>query len=162
MAILDKLSGLFSSGAAKLVESVGDALDKNITNKEELAQAKLELEKEINRHLESVSEQANKEAELYLKDADSARNREIQIATSEKAPLLNKVITPVLATGTVLLTFILFYAILFKKMGTEKDIIIYVLGALTAITGQIFSYYFGSSSSSAAKQKHIESITSAK
>lgn len=106
----------------------------------------------------SESNTNNNENELSVNDNYSARNREIQIATNDKAPLLNKIIQPVLAIATVLLTFILFYVVLFKTIGTEKDIIIYVLGALTAITGQIFSYYFGSSSSSESKQKHIENI----
>ena len=48
------------------------------------------------------------ELELRLKDTDSARDREVQISTSDKAPLLNKIVTPVLALGVIGLTFVLF------------------------------------------------------
>ena len=46
--------------------------------------------------------------ESHVKEMQSARDREIQIATSSAAPMLNKIVTPVLALGTVVLTFILF------------------------------------------------------
>jgi hypothetical protein len=40
----------------------------------------------------------------------------------------------------------------------SKDVIIYILGALSAILGQVYSYYFGSSQGSADKQKTINSF----
>jgi hypothetical protein len=45
------------------------------------------------------------ELEVRLKDVGSARDREVSIATSKDAPLLNKIVTPVLALGVVGLTF---------------------------------------------------------
>lgn len=94
------------------------------------------------------------ELEMRLKDTDSARDREVQIATSDKAPLLNKIVTPVLALGVVTLTFILFGVVMFDDTpvdASRKDILIYVLGVLSAIATQIVSYYFGSSQSSKDK-----------
>ena len=93
-------------------------------------------------------------ADLYLKDTDSARDREVAIATSDKAPLLNKIVTPVLALSILLLTFVLFGVVMFDNSpveATRKDILIYVLGVLSAIASQIVSYYFGSSQSSKDK-----------
>ena len=49
------------------------------------------------------------ELELRLKDTDSARDREVQISTSDKAPLLNKIVTPVLALSILLLTRFFFF-----------------------------------------------------
>ena len=94
------------------------------------------------------------ELELRLKDTDSAREREVQISTSDKAPLLNKIVTPVLALSILLLTFILFGVVMFDDTPVEasrKDILIYILGVLSAIASQIVSYYFGSSQSSKDK-----------
>lgn len=94
------------------------------------------------------------ELEARLKDVDSARDREIQIATSDKAPLLNKIVTPVLALSILLLTFILFGIVMFDNTPVEssrKDILIYILGVLSAISTQIVSYYFGSSQGSKDK-----------
>ncbi len=86
--------------------------------------------------------------ELRLKDTDSAREREVQISTSDKAPLLNKIVTPVLALSILILTFVLFGVVMFDDTPVEasrKDILIYILGVLSAIASQIVSYYFGSS-----------------
>ena len=98
------------------------------------------------------------ELELRLKDVDSARDRETAIATSKDAPLLNKVITPILALGIVALTFFLFAIVMFDDTpvdASRKDILIYVLGVLSAIATQIVSYYFGSSQGSKEKSDQL-------
>lgn len=99
------------------------------------------------------------ELELRLKDVDSARDRETAIATSKDAPLLNKIVTPVLALGVIALTFILFGVVMFDDTPVEasrKDILIYVLGVLSAIATQIVSYYFGSSQGSKDKADQLK------
>jgi hypothetical protein len=99
------------------------------------------------------------ELELRLKDTDSAREREVAIATSDKAPLLNKIVTPVLALSILLLTFVLFGVVMFDNTPVEtsrKDILIYVLGVLSAIATQIVSYYFGSSAGSKEKTEQLK------
>jgi hypothetical protein len=86
-------------------------------------------------------------AKLDAADRDSSREREVKIATSQDAPLLNKIVTPVLALGTVAISFALLAAIMFLPdiTGNRKDIAIYVLGAVNAATVQVLSYYFGAS-----------------
>ena len=94
------------------------------------------------------------ELQMLLKDTNDARQREVQIANSDKAPLLNKIVTPVLALSILLLTFVLFGVVMFDNAPVEasrKDILIYVLGVLSAIASQIVSYYFGSSAGSKEK-----------
>ena len=152
------LSKIFSGGAGQVVESVANVVDKFVQTKEEKDAANLELQKVLNSHLEVMEQEATKQLEVYQKEMDSARNREIQIATADKAPLLNKIVTPVLALIVILLTFILFYVLMFKQVGNEKDIIIYVLGVLSAVCTQIVSYYFGSSQGSAQKQTQIDKL----
>lgn len=98
-------------------------------------------------------------AKIYAADLDSARKRESEIVTSEAAPLINKIITPVLAASVLLMTFVLFGLVLFDDGNIDpsrKDILIYVLGVLSAIATQIISYYFGSSQGSAAKNHAID------
>lgn len=97
----------------------------------------------------------------YLADLGSARARESAVATSENAPYLNKVIVPILALGVLLATFGLFAFVLFDTGSidpTRKDILIYVLGVLSAIATQIISYYFGSSKGSSDKNTAIDKI----
>ena len=97
--------------------------------------------------------------ESHVKEMQSARDREIQIATSEAAPMLNKIVTPVLALGTVVLTFILFGIIIFVDVdGDSKDILIYILGALTSSVTMILGYYFGSSAGSKEKSQQLDEI----
>jgi len=99
------------------------------------------------------------ELEAMGKEMESARNREIQIATSEFAPMLNKIVTPILALGTVGLTFILFGVIIFVDVDAEsKDILVYVLGALTSAVTMVLGYYFGSSAGSKEKSQQLDEI----
>ena len=99
------------------------------------------------------------ELEAHVKEMDSARKREIEIATSEFAPTINKIVTPVLALGTVGLTFLLFGIIVFADVKPEaKDIIIYVLGALTSAVTMVLGYYFGSSAGSKEKSLQLDEI----
>jgi energy-converting hydrogenase Eha subunit A len=100
-----------------------------------------------------------KEIEAANKDRDSARDREAAIATSEAAPMINKVVTPVLALGVTTLTFGLFAMLIFVEVKPEaKDILIYILGALSAALTQILSYYFGSSAGSKEKDDKIKGL----
>lgn len=99
------------------------------------------------------------ELEFMAKEMDSARDREVKIATSEFAPMLNKVVTPILALGTVALTFILYAIIIFVDVNEQsKDIMIYVLGALTSAVTMVLGYYFGSSAGSKEKSKQIDDL----
>ena len=98
-----------------------------------------------------------KELEAHAKDRDSARNRETAIATSDKAPYINKVVTPFLALGVVGLSFVLFTILIFVDVKPEaKDILIYILGVLSAAVTQILSYYFGSSQGSKDKSEEAK------
>lgn len=98
-----------------------------------------------------------KEIEAHAKDRDSARDREVQIATSGAAPTLNKVVTPILALGVVGLSFLLFAILIFVDVKPEaKDILIYILGVLSAAVTQILSYYFGSSQGSKDKSEEAK------
>jgi hypothetical protein len=99
------------------------------------------------------------ELEAHVKEMDSARKRETEIATSEFAPTINKIITPILALGTVSLTFVLFLVIIFVEVNTQsKDILIYVLGALTSAMTMVLGYYFGSSQGSKEKSAQLDEI----
>ena len=133
--------------------SIGEkVLDRVMPDPEAAAQAKLELAKQ-------AQDGRLKEIEAQFKDIDSARNRETQIATSEAAPLLNKIITPVLALSITGLSFILFGVIIFMEVTPQaKDILIYVLGVLSALVTQVASYYFGSSMGSKDKTEELRKV----
>lgn len=96
-----------------------------------------------------------------VEDRKSARDREAQISTSADAPLLNKIVLPVLAIGVMVLSFLLFYIVAFDSdivTTRNKDVIIYILGVLSAIDTQIIQYYFGSSSGSTQTRGFLENM----
>ena len=133
--------------------SIGEkVLDKVLPNPEAKAQAQAKL-------IEMAQQGELAQLEAHVKDMQSARDREVQIATSANAPTLNKIVTPLLALGTVGLTFILFGVIIFVDVDADsKDILIYVLGALTSAVTMVLGYYFGSSAGSKEKSAQLDDI----
>ena len=148
------VSGLISNGLPKLADAV---LDKGVDYVEQKLGVTLKPEDEmkpedVKNLRERAMQHAEFMAELDAKDRASARDREVQISTNDKAPLINKIVTPVLALGVVTLAFALFGVLLFIEVKPEaKDILIYVMGVLSAAVTQILSYYFGSSQGSKDK-----------
>lgn len=64
---------------------------------------------------------------------------------------------PCLAIGILCLSFTIFGVLLFVKVDpTHKDILVYVLGVLSAICTQVTAYYFGSSAGSTAKDQTLK------
>ncbi len=121
--------------------------------------AQMEHEEELLRLRLEEDKLGLAELEMRLKDTNSARDRETVIATSKDAPLLNKIVTPVLALMLLGVTFILFGVVLFDQTPVDpsrKDILIYILGVLSAVATQVVSYYFGSSAGSKAKDDAIK------
>ena len=81
-----------------------------------------------------------------LADKDSARNREATIATSEKAPLINKLVSPVLALIVVVAWVGIQYTLLNTTVPQEmRELVARVLGTLDGALMVILSYYFGAS-----------------
>lgn len=155
------LSQIFSSGASTLVESVGKVLDNVITTKDEKGRLENEIRKSEMDYQVEMRKLSIDEQRMMIEDTGNARNREVQIAQSEHATKLSKNISPYLALGTTILAFSLFYILIFSPetiKGESKDVVIYILGVLSAILTQVYSYYFGSSAGSAAKQKTIEAM----
>ena len=147
------IKDLFSGGANTLVDSVGKVLDNVITTKEEKLQLENEIRKSEMQFQLDLKKLSNEEQQMMLGDS-SARQREVQVQTSEHASWMAKNIQHSLAAGTTLITLLFFYILIFKPDSiTEesRDIVLYILGVLSAILTQIYSYYFGSSAGSAAK-----------
>jgi hypothetical protein len=133
--------------------SIGEkVLDKVIPDPAAKAEAQAKL-------MEMAQKGDLAELEFMAKEMDSARRREIEIAVSTNAPFISKVVTPILALGTVGLTFILFTVIIFVDVNAQsKDILVYVLGGLTSAMTMVLGYYFGSSAGSKEKTKQIDDL----
>ncbi len=133
--------------------SIGEkVLDKVLPDPQAKAEAQAKL-------MEMAQKGQLAELEFMAKVMYSACIREVQIVTSEFAPMLNKIVTPILALGTVALTFILYAIIIFVDVNEQsKDIMIYVLGALTSAVTMVLGYYFGSSAGSKEKDQKIKDL----
>lgn len=157
------ISQLLSGGTVQIINSVGNALDKVITTKEEHLQLEQELKKAEHDYQLELNRISLDEKKALYGDIDSARKRESEIQTSAHASSFSKNISPIMAISTIGLTFTLFYILVFSPKMLEqkevnKDILIYILGVLSTILTQVYSYYFGSSQGSAAKNTMIEQL----
>jgi hypothetical protein len=152
MGIKDIINNVFKP--EKVIESVGNIIDNVITSKEEKELLKLELQKEINKHSEESKKLAIQESEIFLKDVQNARQRDIEANNSEHASWLSKNIAALLAAFTVFCCFILFFVVIFLKPTNEqREILFYTLGLVSGIVTIVISYYFGSSAGSKEKQE---------
>ena len=107
-------------------------------------------------------EQSGELARLSADHANtaSAREREMKIANSEFAPMLNKIITPCLAILITLLTFGMMSAILFLDVdeGKTYEIALFLLGVLSSSLVSVLNYYFGSSTGSKEKSQELQDL----
>lgn len=164
--MMDVLGGMLKSAAPALATAVAGPLG-GVAVKAIAGKLGIEDSVEaVTQHLQANPMDAAKLAdidvkklEMEYKDRQDARNREIQLATNDKVPFINKIVTPVLALGVTSLSFILFGILIFVEVTPEaKDILIYILGVLSAAVTQILSYYFGSSQGSKDKSDEIKAL----
>jgi len=98
-------------------------------------------------------------AKLEIQDRDSASKAYAQVATSEYATKLDKVVVPVLALGVVGLAFTLIGVLMFVNTPQDQQqIIIFALGFITSAAGQVLSFYFGSSQGSKDKTEEMKGM----
>jgi hypothetical protein len=152
-------TNLFSAGASSFVEAIGTAIDKTVTSDEERKSLENEITKAKMQYEIEMQRLGLEETKAYLADTDSARVNQSRVQESTTASWLAKNVQPVLALGILGLTFFMYAWIIGDNHALDngkKDIVIYVLGALTTIATQVASYFFGSSQGSADKSRTIK------
>lgn len=153
------IKNLFSGGVSDILDSAKGIIGQFVADPTEKAKAIQDLTNEINRHSESIISKANDMEAAYLKDIDSARNREVQIATSDKAPLINKIIQPILAILILGSCFLFWYQMLYADVSKEKEVMIAgITGSLTTLAMGVVGYYFGSSTGSKQKADQLDKM----
>jgi hypothetical protein len=160
-------NAVLARGKAYVKEKTRVDLDKEALSQEDLIALKkyeMEHEEELLRLRLQDDRLSLEEQKIVFEDLSSARNRQMAIVASDRASWLTANTPSLLAISTVALTFV-FFAV-FAWLGkysdpanaVAKEIMLYVLGVLSAILVQIFSYYFGSSQDSAEKARAINEI----
>ncbi len=127
---------------------------------------KIEFAKLADDHELEMIKEANDLTKAQLdadqKDAADARNREIQIANSDKAPLVNKIATPVLALLISLAFFwLLGYLCKYEVPKANQPILFVMLGSLGTAWLGVVGYYFHTSLSSSNKDAQIAKMINA-
>ena len=145
------------SDSNNLISTMGEA-----AGKAEIKEQNSEINKANRRH--EAQQTIRQGTQASLTDVASARKTERRTLEAEDSSWMAKNIHHLLAIGIMGLTFSLYTVVIlggskdgFLKPET-KDIVIYILGALTTVATQVVSYYFGSSSGSADKSKALSSI----
>jgi len=157
-------SKLLNSGAGSLIDSLSNAIDKNVTSDEEREALENELAKAQMQYDVQKATLGLQEAQAYLGDVGSARDNQSRVQESQYSSVLAKNIQPMLAILIIGVTFWMYWYIIFSgedvltKTPAMKDIMIYILGALTTVSTQVASYFFGSSQGSADKSKSISEL----
>jgi hypothetical protein len=160
MPIPNAIKNLFTGGASKLIDSAKGLIGEFHMSPDDKLKAEQAMAELVNKHIESMEVEATKQMEIQAKENESARKREVDIATSDKAPLLNKIITPLLALLILGSTFLFWYIIIFKDIDPKKEILISgIVGSLTTISMGVIGYYFGSSIGSHNKQVQLDKIS---
>jgi hypothetical protein len=158
------IQNLFSGGASAVINSVGNVLDKVVTTKAEKMQLDNEMKKADHQFELDMANLSLEDKKAMLGDIAIARDMNQKVQDSPNATRLAKNVSPILALGGTLLCFALFAWLMFgnwqkdSDMQNKKEIILYVLGVLSGILTQVFSYYFGSSQGSAAKSEQIQAM----
>lgn len=143
------LKGIFSTGAKELVSTVGNVLDNLITNKEELAAAKLEMEKETNRHAEQLEANVLKELELINQDRADARDRESEFVKATGH--VDYMMWFLAVSAMLLFGFIIWHLVRDTVPSENREILIGLIGIIEGVLIAMYSYYWGSSAGSRIK-----------
>lgn len=99
------------------------------------------------------------ESQREADDRANARTREVQIVTSEYAPLFVKLVPSIIDVSIVLMTFGIFTAMIFAKIDpAARDVILYVAGVLNTALITILAYHRGSTRGSQAKNEALEAM----
>jgi hypothetical protein len=154
------------TGANTLVDAVSKSIGSGAPSAEEKKEHDIELSKAATQYDLEMARIGLQSRQLDLADVSSARENQIRIQEAEHASWLSKNVHSILSIIILLLTFFMYWYIVsgnaaqgFMAQGSPmKDIVIYILGALTAVATQVVSYFFGSSSGSADKSRAINAI----
>ena len=147
----EKVASILGSGTGEVIDSIKKiAIDSWHISPEKAAQLDAEKVRVANELQMKVMSEVSHIIELENADRASARTRESTV----------KDLTPMIMAGVMVAGFfsVVWYMLLYVIPVENQRILDMMLGSLMGSVTSIVAYYFGSSSSSAAKQALIEKI----
>lgn len=131
----DKITGLFSSGVDKVIDSLGTAIDKNVTNDEERLAKRNELET-LKETMKAQFDQVSAELEKEYTE---------RLSIDMKADSwLAKNIRPLLLAFLTITTVGLAYSTIFILDDAQVDLIDPWVDLLKTLLITAYTFYFGS------------------
>ncbi len=128
-------ANLFSSGAAKVVDSLGTAIDKLVTSDEERKKLKVALEKEMNGFKEAqLAAMADYDKEITQRHANDMKSDS----------WLSKNVRPLTLAFLTIATVILAYLTIFLLDEKSVAMVEPWLDLLKVLLVTIYAFYFGS------------------
>jgi hypothetical protein len=161
------LGGVLAGPAGISVGSLIGNLFGDTTNEPDKILERIQADPEAN--LKLIQFQAANETELQQlalqgivednKDRDSARNREIEIAKTNKIDNTPRNLAYILVLAFVISIFVMPYM---PIDGQEKEIMMLLIGMLASKVNSIYDYFFGSSSGSKLKDDIFDRLSQQK
>ncbi len=159
-ALLGPFGGVAVAGLGKLfgvdnatTESITKLIQQGSVTPEQMA----ELQKMEAEYKEHEAERGFKYKELEYKDVDSARNRDVELAKAGRGNYR----ADIMAYGALIAFGLSGYALIKMEIPqANRELIVYLLGALTVIVKDLYGFEFGSSRGSHAKDDTITRLTS--
>ncbi len=128
-------ANLFSSGAAKVVDSLGTAIDKLVTSDEERKKLKVALEKEMNGFKEAqLAAMADYDKEITQRHANDMKSDS----------WLSKNVRPLTLAFLTIATVVLAYLTIFLLDAESVKMVEPWLDLLKVLLVTIYAFYFGS------------------
>jgi len=140
---------IFANGAEKLVDSIGNAIDRNITSKDEREKNNIELQKIITEQIREMEKLANEQFAKEVEDRTSARNRETEFVKATGH--IDYLMWALAIAGLGLLFFLVWHLVKTELPDKNKELIAHGVGIIEGVVISIYSYYFGSSAGSRIK-----------
>jgi len=143
------LGKIFSMGAEKLVGAIGDAFDKNFTNKEERLKAEAEIQKLVTQHVQEMERLSNEQFKAEVEDRSSARNREAEFVKATGH--IDYLMWLLAISGMSIFTYMVWFVL--NEIVPEKNekLVYHLFGIIEGVVLSIFGYFFGSSAGSRIK-----------
>ncbi len=143
------LGKIFSMGAEKLVGAIGDAFDKNFTNKEERLKAEAEIQKLVTQHVQEMERLFNEQFKNEVEDRASARTRETEFVKATGH--IDYLMWVLAVSGMAVFTYMVWFVL--NEVVPEKNekLIYHLFGIIEGVVLSIFGYFFGSSAGSRIK-----------
>lgn len=125
-----------TGSASKIIDSVGGAIDRNVTNEEERLQLRNELEQAIQGHTQEMAEKANQ----FEKEVSRRHENDMQSDS-----WLSKNIRPLSLAFLLITTVLLAYSTIFADLSeTQVQSLKAWIPMLSSLLGTAFVFYFGS------------------